>query len=104
MPTHVDRSGRTLAEYPNRHYRLRNNDVCMYSRARYSCDSQYFGPTKLSDIFGVAHPLWTSMPVDSLSMSNSPSLPRSEPQCSEYIFLAWEFAAFIEGADPNSVL
>jgi conjugative transfer signal peptidase TraF len=62
-PARLDRSGRTLAAVPNGRYRLATGQVWLYSPARYSWDSRYFGPARLGDVLGTAAPLWTSSPV-----------------------------------------
>lgn len=65
-PSRIDRDGRALGAVPNGHYRLRKDQVWLYSPAIYSWDSRYFGPAKLGDVLGVAAPLWTSTPLVSL--------------------------------------
>ena len=62
-PARLDRRGRKLAPVPFGRYRLTIGQVWLYSPARYSWDSRYFGPARLSDVLGTAAPLWTTAPV-----------------------------------------
>jgi conjugative transfer signal peptidase TraF len=56
----IDRSGRALATVPNGIYRIRHDEMWLYSPSRYSWDSRYFGPVKVRDILGTAKPIWTT--------------------------------------------
>ena len=62
-PARLDRRGRKLASVPFGRYRMAIGQVWLYSPARYSWDSRYFGPARLSDVLGTAAPLWTTSPV-----------------------------------------
>lgn len=54
-----DRHHRRLAAFQPGRYRLKPDDVWLYSPAAYGWDSRYFGPAKLRDIMGTAKPLLT---------------------------------------------
>lgn len=69
----VDRSGHLLAAVPIGHYRLGVGEVWLYSPARYSWDSRYFGPARLTDVIGTAAPLWTESAV-------TPAMTADRPQ------------------------
>ncbi len=65
-----DRRGRTLVAVPNGQYRLAAGQVWLYSPARYSWDSRYFGPVRGRDVLGTAAPLWTTTPEALAPTSN----------------------------------
>jgi len=71
----VDQSGRALAAMRSGRYRLHKDEVWLYSPARYSWDSRYFGPAKLRDVLGTATPIWTIPSQASLQFA--PPLDRS---------------------------
>jgi conjugative transfer signal peptidase TraF len=56
----LDRRGRPLIARPGGPYKLRSDDVWLYSPARSSWDSRYFGPVKLRDVIGKAKPLFVA--------------------------------------------
>jgi conjugative transfer signal peptidase TraF len=66
-----DRNGRTLTALPWGNYRLSKDEVWLYSPARYSWDSRYFGPASLRDVIGTATPIWTNRPLADLATRGS---------------------------------